>query len=426
MRLQEFRLFSDTGRIDFAPVTLLFGKNNSGKTSLLRAPLLLRQLQSARSVTGDVPLSGPEVDFGSYRELVRDGDLRRNIRLEFELNLENVGLERALRLGDTGLVGLLRQPVISATLHWNKRGARAQFECIDVRSTTDDAFLTLQRDGPSAVKIDSSGGPRLWLREAPELGFGTFDLLRLTSLAQGRRGERDLGMVGFGLTSGLDRAWSSLEYIPPLRDMPARVYQMDRAGTSPTTSLRTIALIGSRRDVANRIGDSLSRLGIASEIGLKDAAPGFASLMLTMPESGRRMNLADVGFGASQVLPILTTLASATRGSLVLIEQPELHLHPAAQGALADLLLEGALQRNLALLVETHSEHIFLRMRRRLAEGDVPFEALQAYVVRENRVNRVPIDELGRIDASALPNGFFEEEWVEAAELAKAAARAHG
>lgn len=81
MRLRNFRLFQDTESLELAPLTLLFGRNSSGKTSLLRAPLLFKQMLLQTSVGGGVPLAGSYVDFGSYSDLVRGGDTSLDIVL---------------------------------------------------------------------------------------------------------------------------------------------------------------------------------------------------------------------------------------------------------------------------------------------------------------------------------------------------------
>ena len=84
-------------------------------------------------------------------------------------------------------------------------------------------------------------------------------------------------------------------------------------------------------------------------------------------------SLSDIGFGVSQVLPVVTMLMSAPEGSIILLELPELHLHPNAQAGLADLLLDVAEKRNFQLIVESHSEHIVRRLQRRLAEAESAF-----------------------------------------------------
>ena len=78
--------------------------------------------------------------------------------------------------------------------------------------------------------------------------------------------------------------------------------------------------------------------------------------------------LTDVGFGVSQVLPVLVLLYYVPEGSIVLMEQPEIHLHPSVQSELADVMLSVAKRRNVQIIVESHSEHLLRRFQRRAAE----------------------------------------------------------
>ena len=88
------------------------------------------------------------------------------------------------------------------------------------------------------------------------------------------------------------------------------------------------------------------------------------------------VDLPDVGFGISQVLPVLVQCFYAPPGSIILMEQPEIHLHPSAQSALADVMIdvinsrENGADRNIQLIIETHSEHFLRRLQRRIAEDE--------------------------------------------------------
>ena len=87
-----------------------------------------------------------------------------------------------------------------------------------------------------------------------------------------------------------------------------------------------------------------------------------------MSSSSVTTSLTDVGFGVSQVLPVLVLLYYVPEGSTVLMEQPEIHLHPAVQSGLADVMLSVADVRNVQIVVESHSEHLMRRLQRRVAE----------------------------------------------------------
>jgi predicted ATPase len=106
------------------------------------------------------------------------------------------------------------------------------------------------------------------------------------------------------------------------------------------------------------------------------------------------------------------------------VEQPEIHLHPAAQTALADLFLE-QMREGRQFIIETHSEHLVLRIRRRIAEGKVKPESVRIFFVEKidgvTQVKELKLTESGHF--SDWPKGFFEEGYEEAMALARASAK---
>ena len=89
--------------------------------------------------------------------------------------------------------------------------------------------------------------------------------------------------------------------------------------------------------------------------------------------------LTDVGFGVSQVLPVITLLQYVPEGSTVILEQPEIHLHPLAQAGLADVIIQAALHRDVQVIIESHSEHLLLRLQRRIAEQALSADDIKLY-----------------------------------------------
>ena len=124
----------------------------------------------------------------------------------------------------------------------------------------------------------------------------------------------------------------------------------------------------------------------------------------------------DVGIGISQVLPVLV-MAYGSSGKLLAMEQPEIHLHPAIQAELADVFIESALGiRQNTFILETHSEHIILRLLRRIREGSLKSEDICVVFVEPlsqgSRAIELRIDEDGDF-IDEWPGGFFEESFHE-------------
>ena len=141
------------------------------------------------------------------------------------------------------------------------------------------------------------------------------------------------------------------------------------------------------------------------------------------------VDLPDVGFGISQVLPVLVQCFYAPAGSIILMEQPEIHLHPSAQSALADVMIdvinsrENGKDRNIQLLIETHSEHFLRRLQRRIAEDSISQEKVSVYFANLTKtpatLESLQIDKFGNI--KNWPENFFGDEMGDITAQAKAA-----
>jgi predicted ATPase len=135
-------------------------------------------------------------------------------------------------------------------------------------------------------------------------------------------------------------------------------------------------------------------------------------------KTGATVNLADTGYGVAQVLPVLLQLYFSRPGQVVFIEEPELHLNPAAQRALFDLVNEFA-STGRQIVVETHSEHFLLRLRRRSVEQPELREKIRLYFVDRigdhSEIKPLELTEDGRVDN--WPVGFLNESFEEALEL---------
>jgi predicted ATPase len=132
-----------------------------------------------------------------------------------------------------------------------------------------------------------------------------------------------------------------------------------------------------------------------------------------------------VGFGVSQVLPALVLLYYVPEGSTIIMEQPEIHLHPSVQSGLADVILNVAKVRNLQVIVESHSEHMLRRFQRRVADETFDSGDIKLYfcnsVGGQSELVDLNLDLFG--DILNWPPEFFGDEMTEIAETRKAILR---
>ncbi len=172
--------------------------------------------------------------------------------------------------------------------------------------------------------------------------------------------------------------------------------------------------------------DWLGYLGVADKIESKDSAQFGHELQVCISNRNKSHDLTQVGVGVSQVLPIIVAGLLAESDTTLIVEQPELHLHPKVQSRLADFFLSMT-QLGKQCLVETHSEHIINRIRLRIAEGskNSPWQkATKIYFVEKKEsgslFREVSINEYGAIQD--WPEGFFEEGLLETEKRIRATA----
>ena len=249
------------------------------------------------------------------------------------------------------------------------------------------------------------------------------------------------------LASGLF-AWEILRELPEARERVNRVikeilelgyeFRMAHRALTPEEALRVVDDEVSKffgMDFSDQEGESIDdpadQLSESMSKRLQQAASENQSGFLRLIDSktGTPLAAKDVGMGISQVIPVLVA-ASVLDHKIICMEQPELHLHPSLQAKLADALISSAIQQRNTLLVETHSEHLILRLLRRIretTEGDFstwpknlreacpngirPEDIAVLYVQPGEEgaeVIELPVDANGEFTCD-WPGGFFEE-----------------
>lgn len=216
---------------------------------------------------------------------------------------------------------------------------------------------------------------------------------------------------------------AQVSYLGSLRRAPERYHVVSgdgRAGVGREGE-HTWQLLARDAQALGRVNRWLERLQIPYALTVRRVEErAFNDLLLvelTDRRNGTAVSPRDVGFGVSQVLPLVVA-ASETNQRILCVEQPELHLHPRMQAELADLFIECT--RRLAdgrptgqFLIETHSEALMLRVQRRIRQGVLePDDVSVLYVDPEGgtatTVRRLRLDRLGRF-IDEWPGGFFEE-----------------
>ena len=419
MRLENFKSWKDTGAIALRPLTVFFGANNSGKSSLLQALLLLKQTVESRDVR--VPLR-TKVDKESYVDLGSVSNLIHHQAQHTQINLKwQTAWPVAISDDEPNLaLHTLRFSVkINRSAHVEHLEYSGDEEGKQLlvrlsRQSESDYVLKARLNGQELARLPG------WPRKAfpsPIKCYGFPDeVLRAYHKAE----------LFSELSLAFEKLCEDILYLGPLREYPQRVYTwagenprdvglkgelaipvLIAAGTQPVYPGR-----GKKTTLQRKVEEALGKLGLAQSLNMRPLAASNThyEVQISRLKDNPSLSIADLGFGVSQVLPVLVLCYYAPPGATVILEQPEIHLHPSAQAGLADVFIDVINNRHLKLIIESHSEHLLRRIQRRIAEGAIAPEDTAIYFCDlgedgSSRLEELPINLYG--DIRNWPKGSF-------------------
>lgn len=429
--------------IKLGQVTGLFGTNSSGKSSLLQFLLLLKQTKNAtdRGLVLDFGGPGQLVNLGGYRDVIHGHKAEAALKWKMEWTLPQ----------KTSIFDPTKKRT-EALASGSKLTVKTKAHLRGTTLISD--FLEYQFGGfHFSISPKKEGGSEFQLKEECPEGSG-FRFVRNKQRAWALPGPikthlfpdqaityyqnaEFLGLFGAEYESMMD----SIFYLGPLREYPKREYPW--SGTSPLDvglrGERTIEAMLSataNNETRNHGGRTrykpfqemiafwLKELKLIHGFRIDEIGSGanLYRAVVKRDDKSPEVLLTDVGFGVSQVLPALVLLYYVPEGSTVIMEQPEIHLHPSVQSGLADVILTVAKVRNLQVIVESHSEHMLRRFQRRVAEKTFESDNIKLYfcdsVAGESKLVDLNLDMFGEI--LNWPPEFFGDEMTEIAETRKA------
>jgi len=556
IELENFKGIRARQEIDLKPITLLFGPNSAGKSTILQALHYLREILERQNVDPDITIAGGLIDLGGFSTLVHNRELDRSVRIKVKLDLseEHGGGILYLNSGTSAgeidfqelqlryLLGesrdfsdnaIAQQVAIEVEIRWSElertpyvsrlgvefdnepfaaiisppQAGRAQLtdfnfshpllrpiaDADDRRKDQPDVIApspleyevaTLARevaldrstadtpDDQFRIAVATLMGAlpdvdldlKLDLRDPDEKAS---ELEEHTPRVRGLR--RLLSEMVLGPMRLVRDHLCAMTYIGPLREIPSRNYRpqvspdearwatglaawdllytdrnsnlMDEVNTWLSderrlhTSYRLERVEFKEVPVPSPFHQILARGLNEDDIGelqeLYDMLPSRTEIALRDFDKGILVSPSDVGVGISQMVPVVVS-ALRPQDGLLAIEQPELHVHPAIQVGIGDLLIRAVhvdperLRSGKTILVETHSEHIMLRLLRRIREtteqtlppgvaGLSPDDLSVVYVESSDdgvRFRALRVDQAGEF-LDRWPRGFFEERGEE-------------
>lgn len=385
LTVSGYKAIRESATLRIAPLTVISGANSSGKSSFMQPFLLMKQTLDSTFDPGPLLLHGPNVRVTNRSQVLSRGSDMADVSGEFTAGMT---------LGDTTRV-----------VTFGAGGTELTVESDRITAPDLDVVLSDPMDERQIAKLEELVGDQA--KSFSKMLGSTDEQNRLdagkgwavnidrdrcfynVSLGLKMRGDT----ISFGVRQSAldDTRWRNLLggiiHVPGLRGNPERVYSRSAVGeTYPGTFDTYVASIvydwtNTAPEKLTQLTTQLEELGLTWRLVARRIDDASIELMVGRTPHGDGahdddvVSVADVGFGVSQILPVLVALIAARRGQIVFIEQPEIHLHPRAQLGLAKVLVEAA-ARGVRVITETHSSLVIRGIQTAVAEKQLKSDDL--------------------------------------------------
>lgn len=471
--LENFKSFGSKQKIPLKPITLIYGANSSGKSSVIHGYLYIRELlKTGKCDLSSFTIGGELLDLGGYKQYLHKkeyGD--RSLNLEVEVDKYKIYLKISAEVENSNH---LKDKAFMESLMVENISESYSFRFIINKITKEFFFDKFNNDETLKNQF------KINIREPIENQFPELD----------EKYENELTIIFYSLKEIFDQINSNYEnivYLGPIRLYPTRDISLTNE-SSDDMEYNAWNIVKKNKEIRDKVnnwlGGDKSKLNTKYKLSVEklvepskylknfneifslekfddlnlefirreglmkedfDSEDKFKlyimekwmdnseeiieyllskysekpdeKLVITDLRTKTSVSHRDIGVGISQVLPVLVS-AYASKNSVIAIEQPELHLHPALQSEIADVFIETAKENNNTYLIETHSEHLLLRIMRRIREKKISPNDISLLFVnvdndyRSSFVQELRISESGKL-LDYWPGGFFEERFID-------------
>lgn len=445
LQIKNFKAWADSGKIRLAPLTIFCGNNSSGKSSIAQFLLMLKQTIESSDRKRVLHLGDKDslVDLGTFKEMVFEHQEDNKIEFNFTFDtLEDI------------VITDVTNPNSGDSYSKLKFEASVLFEKNKNKITVENLKYSLLDGKEMSFGLSSSGleskyvlkaenyatirqKGRAWQLPQPSNFFGFPD--EAVEYFQNTRFLNDLSL-------SIIKLFRSIHYVGPLRDNPLRSYNF--SGEIPPNvgingEIAVNALLAAKdRNLSkgfrqrmetfeSLIARWLRDMGLIYDFRVIPIAKGRKEheVKIKINKDSPEVLITDVGFGISQILPVLVQCFYVATQSTIIFEQPEIHLHPSVQSHLGDLFIEtiksreNGKKRDIQVIIESHSEYLIQRIQRRIAEEIINPDDVAIYFIHQEKgqakLQELQIDLFGNI--TNWPDDFFGNDTDDLAAMTRAA-----
>ncbi len=442
VRLENFKIFQKA-KIDFRPLTLLTGINSSGKSTILNGITSILQTQPAHLFPFEYVPNGRHCQLGGFREIARTKSTKTTFGLGISVEQGNVSssIDAHYRYSSIGnkilpsnisyaggkdgfeLLWTGTDEGYKAIIHSKTHDEMGKYEpyvgfrkaLMNLIQSTDE-----KKPSPSIMKLES----KLFGEQTGEW----FELKSRTAFELIEEiTEQPAGQWLITRLSGvLKQLESTTNYIAPVRVHPSRYYPSTDSGQAvDSRGKNAVSLLYEWKQHSPKRFDEVVQLlrvlELASRVQTHSSLDEILKLDVQPFRHNERVNVADVGFGLSQALPIVVADVALPRGGTLIINQPEVHLHPSSQAQFGTYLASRMKTRNY--IIETHSEYLINRLRLLVTKEDLNADDVLILFIeppvgvrKTPKIHNISIEKDGSL--SGAPKGFFQTYFLDTFNLA--------
>lgn len=370
IRVQGYKSLVDA-TLHVRPLTLLAGTNSSGKSSIMQPLLLIKQtMEAPYQPAGALVLDGAHVQAETAGELVSKITRSKKFSIVVAGQDKAIKYKESLAYNSLEIVYEINNSNFIILYQKSSYGSGDEIILESVKHAKGDVSRVISLFNQRDVSDKIHDGEII--QDGPFLTLGL-------------RNPHKEWVGAYAPSVPLFPVLTSIMHVPGLRRKPERSYPATHSqeAVRGTFDLYAAGIISQWQQQNNaealaQLNDYLVRLGLTNSVTAKVKNANEVELSVNRlpstskakPRKADMVNIADVGIGVSQVLPILVALIAAQEGQIVYVEQPELHLHPRAQVAMGELLAEAA-NRGVRVIVETHSSLLLLTVQTLIAQGKI-------------------------------------------------------
>ena len=392
--VKGFKSLAEECSVEVRPLTILAGANSSGKSSIMQPLLMMKQTLEATYDPGALLLDGPNVRFTSAEQFLSRPSGYMSAKFTVALEMDGAAPFNEVFISNP----------------------QSGIEINEISYRDKDEVVTFR---PNMTRAEIMAAYPRWAKQAEKSYMSKIERERCFLELKNIFDEDGETYTRTGYSRSYVKDILSFIHVPALRGNPERNYKKATVGPRfpGTFEIYSASLISHWQATndprTNYLDNSLELLGLTWRVSSKKIDDvSFEVIVGRLPNKMQSnpedmVSIADVGFGISQTLPVIVALLAADPGQMVYIEQPEIHLHPRAQMAMARILADAA-NRGVRVVAETHSSLLLSGVQSLVAEGKLSPDKVKLHWFR-----RRPEDGITEVTSADLDDAGAFGDWPE-------------